>query len=105
MQSKRIATEKTTVKAMIEIYCKTNHKENSICEDCNKLIEYALIKTDKCRYKEEKPGCKKCKTHCYSLDNRNKIREVMRFSGPRMIFKHPVLAIKHLISEFRVPKV
>lgn len=29
---------------------------------------------------------------------REKIREVMRFSGPRMIFHHPVAAIRHVIE-------
>jgi hypothetical protein len=29
---------------------------------------------------------------------REKIREVMRFSGPRMIFHHPIMAIRHLIE-------
>ncbi len=100
MSSKKIETEKATVKAMIEIYCKANHQGNGICEDCNKLINYALFRTDKCKYKEEKPACKNCKTHCYSIDNRNKIKEVMRFSGRRMIFKHPILSLKHLISKF-----
>lgn len=29
---------------------------------------------------------------------REKIRAVMRFSGPRMIFHHPVAAIRHVIE-------
>jgi len=98
MSSKRIETEKATVKAMIEIYCKSNHKGEIICEECSQLIDYALLRTDKCKYKEEKPACKDCKTHCYSPEKRNKIKEVMRFSGPRMIFIHPILALRHLMS-------
>ena len=99
MQSKKITIEKATVKAMIEIYCTSNHKGKSICDDCNQLIEYALLRTDKCKYKDEKPACKACKTHCYSPEKRNIIKEVMRFSGPRMIFRHPILSIRHLMSK------
>lgn len=29
---------------------------------------------------------------------REKIRKVMRFSGPRMIFSHPVAAVRHVIE-------
>jgi hypothetical protein len=98
MSSKKIENEKATVKAMIEIYCKSKHDTGVRCEDCNQLIDYALLRTDKCKYKEEKPACKNCKTHCYSPEKRDKIKEVMRFSGPRMIFRHPILALRHLIS-------
>lgn len=99
MQSKKIKTEKATVKAMIEIYCKSNHKGKNICEDCHQLIDYALLRTDKCKYKENKPACQKCVTHCYKPEYREKIKEVMRFSGPRMIFWHPLLALKHLLNK------
>jgi hypothetical protein len=99
MPSKKIQIEKATVKAMIEIYCKSNHKGENICTECNELIEYALLRTDKCKYKENKPACKNCTTHCYSPAKREKIREVMRFSGPRMIYKHPVLSLRHLFSK------
>ncbi|MEI8203232.1 MAG: nitrous oxide-stimulated promoter family protein [Bacteroidota bacterium] len=98
MQSKRIATEKATVKAMIEIYCKSNHRQNTTCDDCVLLIEYALVRTDKCKYGNNKPACKVCSTHCYNKENRTKIKEIMRFSGPRMIFRHPILSIRHLLS-------
>ena len=100
MSSKRIETEKATVKAMIEVYCKANHGEKNVCKDCKNLIEYALLRTDKCKYKENKPACQKCKTHCYKPEYREKIKEVMRFSGPRMIYIHPVLSLKHMISKF-----
>ncbi len=100
MCNKRIEIEKATVKAMIEIYCNANHREKTVCKDCNNLIDYALLRTDKCKYKEKKPACQKCKTHCYKPDYREKIKEVMRFSGPRMIFIHPVLSLKHLVSKF-----
>jgi len=98
MGNRRIETEKATVKAMIEMYCKANHKEKGICEDCSQLIEYAMVRTDKCKYKAAKPACKVCKTHCYNLENRNKVKAIMRFSGPRMMFRHPLLALRHLLS-------
>ena len=99
MQNKKIATEKTTVKAMIEIYCKANHKGQFMCEECSKLIDYAFLRLDKCKYNENKPSCKKCKTHCYNTENRNRIRKIMRFSGKRMIFYNPILSLRHLLKK------
>ena len=32
---------------------------------------------------------------------REKIRMVMRYSGPRMIYKHPIAAIWHMIDRRR----
>jgi hypothetical protein len=35
---------------------------------------------------------------------RSKVRKVMRYSGPRMLACHPILAIEHLMDGFRRPK-
>ena len=37
--------------------------------------------------------------HCYKPDMKEKMREVMRYAGPRMMWYHPIAAIKHLIRE------
>lgn len=91
--------EKQIVELMISLYCKKNHKtKNGLCNKCYALNEYAKMRSDKCPFMETKTFCSNCKVHCYKADMREKIREVMRFSGPRMIFYHPVTAIRHLIE-------
>jgi hypothetical protein len=50
------------------------------------------------RERETKTFCSNCNVHCYKPEMREKIREVMRFSDPRMIFYHPIMAIRHLIE-------
>ncbi len=50
------------------------------------------------RIEWEKTKCHKCPVHCYSQDMREKIREVMRFSGPRMMFYHPLEALRYILS-------
>ncbi len=42
---------------------------------------------------KKKTFCANCKVHCYKPQMREQIRQVMRFSGPRMLLYHPVLAI------------
>ena len=85
---------------MIRIYCRFKHKiRKSLCEDCMQLEDYSHKRLDCCPFGEEKPACDKCTIHCYKPEYREKIREVMRFSGPRMIFFHPVVAMRHLIRK------
>lgn len=99
LQDKR-EREKYVVGEMIALYCRGNHgaKRGKLCPDCEKLLSYAHARSDKCPYMENKTFCSSCKTHCYKPDMRGQICAVMRYSGPRMLFVHPVLAIRHLIE-------
>lgn len=91
--------EKDMVSEMIALYCKRNHKtKGALCPECENLKEYALMRSDKCPFMESKTFCSNCRVHCYKPEMREKIRKVMRFSGPRMIFHHPVMAVSHLIE-------
>lgn len=91
--------EKKMVSEMIALYCKKKHHTKGVlCPECAALTEYARQRSDKCPFMETKTFCSNCKVHCYKPEMREKIREVMRFSGPRMIFTHPVSAIRHVIE-------
>lgn len=95
----KLNTEFKTVSAMIEIYCKKNHHTHSLCPECQTLMDYAEVRLDRCPYGENKPTCNTCPIHCYKPEPKEQMRLVMRFSGPRMLLKHPILAIRHLVSE------
>ena len=91
--------EKRTVSLMIRIYCKKKHgTRKGLCPECEALDAYARMRSEKCPFMETKTFCSNCKIHCYKADMREKIRAVMRFSGPRMIFSHPIMAIRHVIE-------
>ncbi len=83
---------------MIQMNCKSKHQTISLCDDCKELLDYANKKLDYCKWKENKPTCKKCPTHCYKPDMKKKIKKVMRYSGPRLLLKHPILLIKHVLK-------
>lgn len=93
-----IVTERKTVHAMLKIYCQAHHDGSPLCDSCAELQTYVDERLDKCPFGWEKPTCKNCHVHCYQKDRREQIREVMRFSGPRMLFHHPILAVKHLLK-------
>ncbi|MFI3314831.1 MAG: nitrous oxide-stimulated promoter family protein [Rikenellaceae bacterium] len=92
----RIDREKHTVAKMIEIYCRDNHKTQTICTECSELLQYAHSRLERCPFGEKKGVCNKCKVHCYKPPMRSKISEVMRYSGKRMMLYSPSAALWHL---------
>ena len=95
----RIEEEKQTVEQMIRLYCRLKEGNKVLCEDCSALLEYAHKRLDHCKFGEKKSTCRKCPVHCYKPAMREKMQQVMRFAGPRMMWYHPVDAIKHLWRE------
>ncbi len=83
---------------MIEMYCRKTHHSEGLCDSCRELLVYAGERLEKCPFQEGKTTCAKCKVHCYRKDMRERARIVMRYSGPRMLLRHPVLVIFHLID-------
>src|SRR4030042_1852345 len=94
----RLSREMKTVAVMMSLYCKAHHRKGGLCADCAGLRDYALKRLDKCPFGEGKTTCAKCPVHCYRPDMREKIRTVMRYSGPRMIYRHPLMAVRHIID-------
>jgi len=69
-----------------------------VCSECGDLLRYAEQRRAACP-KVPKPFCSNCDTHCYKPDMRERVREVMRYSGPRSMFtRHALAGIKHLIE-------
>ena len=111
------AREERTISAMMVLYCRDHHgdgpsvpgdvaeqsfgRHEQLCEDCAALLAYARRRLAACRYGSDKPTCAKCPTHCYKPAMREQVREVMRYSGPRMLRRHPVLAVVHLLDRRR----
>ncbi|QOR35411.1 nitrous oxide-stimulated promoter family protein [Clostridium sp. 'deep sea'] len=94
-------TEKQLVSKMIQIYCaKHHHPPNDICSECLQLLEYCHLKLDSCPLKQAKPSCGRCTIKCYAKDMQEKIKAVMRFSGPRILFYEPIATIHYFIKKF-----
>ncbi|WP_458777608.1 nitrous oxide-stimulated promoter family protein [Desulforhopalus sp. 52FAK] len=100
MDSKRLVREKKTIQALLSLYCRHHHpsKSDQLCTECKTVFDYAIKRLSACPLQNNKPTCANCIIHCYSKDMQNKIRRIMRYSGPRLIFKHPILAICHIID-------
>jgi len=91
----RITRESKTIAVMIDLYCHSQHGSDGLCSECSELLVYAKERLEKCPFQEGKTTCAKCPVHCFKPAMRDKIRTVMRYSGPRMLHRHPILAIHH----------
>ena len=83
---------------MIRAYCKGNNHNMPLCEECRDLLDYSLARLDACKFAEAKTFCSQCDVNCYKDDMRVRIKKVMRYSGPRMLYKDPLLALRHLLK-------
>ena len=84
---------------MISLYCRDHHgSRGALCAGCVELLEYASLRLERCPFGAEKPTCVNCPIHCYQPARREQVRQVMRYAGPRMLLRHPVLALFHLID-------
>jgi hypothetical protein len=100
----------------VDIYCREKHPDssrqpfhirdedlqsrvegNSLCPDCSRLLEHGIAKLSQCPY-EPKPSCRKCKTHCYAAGYREKVRQVMRFSGTYLVKRGRLDILLHYLK-------
>ena len=97
----KILREKETVEKLIRLYCEKKHSfpRNTLCSECQSLLEYSHLRLTFCQYQEDKPTCRKCPVHCYSPTMREHIRRVMRFSGPRLALHAPMDWIRHQFAD------
>jgi hypothetical protein len=101
--SPRLLRELRTIEAMTAIYCSGHHVAPAVpCAECRSLIDYAAKRLAVCPFGEEKPVCAKCQVHCYGPAMRERVRDVMRYAGPRMMFAHPWLALVHVLDKRRI---
>jgi hypothetical protein len=89
--------------AMLRIYCRDHHgdaprRDEALCDECGALFDYARKRLAGCPYGPDKPTCANCQIHCYGPQQREQTRVMMRYAGPRMLWRHPWLAIAHIID-------
>lgn len=99
-EKSRLAREQATLAKMVGIFCKAHHAGAGppLCEPCREFLKYAELRLEKCPYGDDKPTCANCPVHCYKTRQRALAKEIMQYAGPRMLFRHPRLAIAHLLD-------
>lgn len=107
---KKRQLEMEVMETIIAIYCRGHHHANrcaasvgepSLCPDCRRLLTYARSRIAACPRMDVKSFCSACPVHCYSHEMRENVREVMRWSGPRMLLHHPLMTLRHMWIDYR----
>ncbi|MGM0600803.1 MAG: nitrous oxide-stimulated promoter family protein [Candidatus Rifleibacteriota bacterium] len=100
-----IFLEFVTLYKMIRLYCESQHAPfpRRLCSECIELLKYARQRLSNCPYYQKKIACNNCRIHCYREPFKSQIKRVMRFSGPKLLFHAPTLAIRHLFCQLRKP--
>ena len=57
-----------------------------LCPACSAVLSHGIDKRSVCPL-EPKPTCRNCRIHCYSPEYRRQIRDIMAFSGRRLIMR------------------
>ena len=100
--ARRLSREERTIAVMIALYCRDTHGATpDTCAACSALRAYAHDRLVRCPFEADKPTCLNCAVHCYRGDMHERVRAVMRYSGPRMLLRHPVLTLLHLYWDSR----
>ncbi|MHC4445781.1 MAG: nitrous oxide-stimulated promoter family protein [Planctomycetota bacterium] len=113
---KKLRSDLKTLARFIEVYCRHQHTDKSktpakikgydlraiagkvphLCPTCLKLITHAYVKRSLCPL-EPKPACKRCPDHCYHPQYRRQIREVMKYSGRKLVLSGRLDYLFHLL--------
>jgi len=99
----RLAREYATLRKMVAIYCHDHHvgAADCPCSECRRFLDYAGQRLERCPYGQGKPTCASCPIHCYKRRQRNQARAIMRYAGPRMLLRHPWVALRHSLDKLR----
>lgn len=98
----RLERERRTIEAMVSRFCRGMHKTaGPLCAECAELLDYATARLERCPFQQEKPTCAKCPIHCYQAHRREQIKAVMRYAGPRLFWRHPILTVRHFLDAYK----
>jgi hypothetical protein len=115
---KELRRDLKTLANFIRVYCHDRHADRAtelvtlathdveaihgrpleLCESCRRLLAHAFTKRTRCPM-EPKPACKRCPDHCYHPTYRQQIREVMKYSGRKLVLRGRLDYLFHLLFD------
>ena len=105
MQNMHVDRDRRTLEAIGHIYCAAHHDDEKdpagLCPECRTVIDATLERAAACPFGHE-GNCQDCRVHCQRGEAREKIRTIMRYSAPRMAFRHPLMTIGYLRKKIAV---
>jgi hypothetical protein len=116
MRDRQVAKDTRTMGDFVGIWCDAHHRDCErapiasdaavlgvygrrppvLCEECAAHLRYGEARRAYCP-KDPKPFCAHCDSHCYTSDEAEWQRQMMRFSGPRSMWRgHMIDGLKHM---------
>ncbi len=71
----------------VQVYCRAHHApsgDDGLCDECRELVGYGKRRLERCPH-DPKPKCKHCTTHCYAPKYRERVKQIMRYSGMHFV--------------------
>ena len=99
----RLRREEKTIEVMTAMYCQSHSATDGaspLCAQCAQFLKYARKRIEYCRYGVQKPACSECPNHCYIPEQKEMVRKIMHYAGPRIITSHPILALLHVWDKY-----
>lgn len=96
--------DRRTLEAIGRIYCHGNHAHMAkdaagLCLQCRCAVESTLARTIACPNGHE-GNCQDCRIHCQRGEAQERIRKIMHYAAPRMVFRHPIMTAHYLRKKF-----
>lgn len=107
MKNTHVDKDRRTLEAIGRIFC-SNHHEGvkdaaGLCPSCRSTIDDTLERAAACPYGHD-TNCEDCHVHCQRGEAQVRIREIMRYSAPRMAIQHPVMTLEYLRKKRKARK-
>ncbi len=99
-----VPKEKQHIKKSFLAYCHKNHGTNDdkLCPKCTALLASVMVKMNKCMYGVTKPICDRCDKSCFGAAQTKEFLKIMKSSSRFMMFRHPIMALKHKLQSLGV---
>ena len=104
MRNTRQERDLKTLEAMGRIFCAAHHgggkDASGLCPSCRMTVDATFQRAALCPNGHE-GNCQDCLVHCQRGEAQARIREIMRYSAPRMAFCHPLMTADYLRKKLR----
>lgn len=100
----QVDKDRKTLEAIGFIYCDAHHDgpkdDASLCPSCREAVETTLERTQRCPNNHD-GNCQDCDIKCQRGAAQERIKEIMRYSAPRMLLRHPFMTFAYLRKKLR----
>lgn len=93
-----------TLEAIGRIYCSAHHDGEKdaagLCPSCREAVDATIARVEACPFGHE-GNCQDCTVHCQRGEAQQRIREIMAYSAPRMLLRHPAMTARYLAKKLK----